>query len=383
MNFLQTNDAKERLHYLEKIAENFRTRAHIHDQEGTFPFENMTELKRSGYTALTVPAEYGGKGISLTELLHLQETIAERDGSTALSIGWHMGIVHNLFEKKAWDESILRWLAGEVLNGALINTLATERQTGSPTRGGKPHTTAKKHNNKWIINGRKSFATMSPVLDYMIVTATITETGEVGSFIIPANKEGIVIEETWNSVAMRGTGSHDVIFQDVAIDRNFLVEKMQQGPNQANGWLLHIPACYLGIARAAQSYSIQFAKEYSPSSINRPIIELPNVRQKLGEIELEIMKSRYLMYGAAKGWDESEAEERNTMTPILSAVKREATNSALKIVDLSMRIVGAHSLAQNNPLQRYYRDVRAGLHNPPMDDMTIEQLAAFSIDQKK
>ncbi|MCG3056619.1 hypothetical protein KZ287_31110 [Escherichia coli] len=40
-----------------------------------------------------------------------------------------------------------------------------------------------------------------------------------------------------------------------------------------------------------------------------------------------------------------------------------------------MRIVGARSLQRQNPLQRYYRDVRAGLHNPPMDDMTLINLA--------
>ncbi|MGG6449535.1 acyl-CoA dehydrogenase, partial [Pseudobacillus badius] len=55
------------------------------------------------------------------------------------------------------------------------------------------------------------------------------------------------------------------------------------------------------------------------------------------------------------------------------------TNSAIKIVDLSMRLAGAKSLQMSNPLQRYYRDVRAGLHNPPMDDMTISKLAQTAI----
>ncbi len=48
-----------------------------------------------------------------------------------------------------------------------------------------------------------------------------------------------------------------------------------------------------------------------------------------------------------------------------------------------MRIVGAKSLQRSNPLQRYYRDVRAGLHNPPMDDMTIKKLALSAIEQDK
>jgi alkylation response protein AidB-like acyl-CoA dehydrogenase len=45
-----------------------------------------------------------------------------------------------------------------------------------------------------------------------------------------------------------------------------------------------------------------------------------------------------------------------------------------------MRIVGAKSLELSNPLQRYYRDVRAGLHNPPMDDMVISKLAKTAIE---
>ena len=55
----------------------------------------------------------------------------------------------------------------------------------------------------------------------------------------------------------------------------------------------------------------------------------------------------------------------------LGAVKYHVVNSAVKIVDRAMRVVGAQSLFKEHPLQRYYRDVRAGLHNPPMDDMTL------------
>ena len=47
-----------------------------------------------------------------------------------------------------------------------------------------------------------------------------------------------------------------------------------------------------------------------------------------------------------------------------------------------MRLVGAKSLQRSNPLQRYYRDVRAGLHNPPMDDITIKRLAETAIENR-
>ena len=69
------------------------------------------------------------------------------------------------------------------------------------------------------------------------------------------------------------------------------------------------------------------------------------------------------------------------MTNELGAVKYTITNSAIDIVDKAMRIVGAKSLQRQNPLQRYYRDVRAGLHNPPMDDVTILKLAQTAIQK--
>jgi alkylation response protein AidB-like acyl-CoA dehydrogenase len=96
-------------------------------------------------------------------------------------------------------------------------------------------------------------------------------------------------------------------------------------------------------------------------------------------MELKIMQAESFLYSIAKQWDAALENEREKMLPALGAVKLTVTNAAISIVDLAMRIVGAKSLSLQNPLQRYYRDVRAGLHNPPMDDMTIELLAKESI----
>jgi len=208
------------------------------------------------------------------------------------------------------------------------------------------------------------------------VSASIDGTDEVANFLVKRNIEGVHIEETWDSIAMQGSGSHDLVLNNVRVDKDNLVERITKGKRKPAGWLLHIPACYLGIARAAQQYAITFATTYSPNSIKGTISELPNVKQKLGEIELALMESSHFLYSVARKWDESNESIQETMGPELGAVKMSVVNKAIKAVDLSMRIVGARSLSKQNPLQRYYRDVRAGLHNPPMDDMTIMQLGA-------
>uniref|UniRef100_UPI00301B068C acyl-CoA dehydrogenase family protein n=1 Tax=Oceanobacillus massiliensis TaxID=1465765 RepID=UPI00301B068C len=363
-----------------KTVEPFTDRASKYDKDATFPFENFQDLKSIGYPGLTIPKKYGGSGISLYEMLRYQEIIGKADGSTALSIGWHMGIMKHLGEHDIWDSETYKTIASDVTkNGALLNNAASEPATGSPTRGGKPETIAKQVTEGWVINGRKTFTTLSPILDYFVVSATIDGTDQAGNFLIRSGADGVKVEETWDSIAMRGTGSHDLVLENVHVGKADLVEHISPGKKNAAGWLLHIPACYLGIARAAQEYAVKFAASYSPNSIQGTISDLPNVKQKLGEMELKMLESRYFLYGAAKKWDEADEDYRQTMGPELGAAKLSVVNKSIEVVDLAMRIVGARSLSEKNPLQRYYRDVRAGLHNPPMDDMTIMQLAGISV----
>lgn len=372
----------ERLKELQPFVERFRKRAAAHDLDASFPKENIEELKQIGYTSLTVPKKYGGAEITLYELVRLQQLLAQGDGATALSIGWHMGIIKNLGEQNKWNENIYKEICEEVFHhGKLINAAATEPDTGSPTRGGKPQTTAVKDGTEWVISGKKTFTTMAPVLDYFIVTASLEDEEGVANFLIPRESPGIIIDETWNTVGMRATGSHDLLLKNVRVPNRFLVERLSNKEKTPMGWLLHIPACYLGIAEAAQRESINFAKTYSPNSISGTISELPNVQQRIGENEAKLMQSRHFLYSVAKKWDSSSQEERSFMKPELAAVKMMVVNSANDVVDQAMRVAGASGLFHDNPLQRYYRDVRFGLHNPPMDDMTVIQLAKQVLDQ--
>ncbi|WP_197073389.1 acyl-CoA dehydrogenase family protein [Salinicoccus sediminis] len=384
MGTLQEIDMKERLELMEETASRFSDTSREHDENVTFPFENFEALKKIGYPQVTIPKEYGGGGISLWEMLKHQEIIAKYDGATALSIGWHMGIIMDLGEKKSWDEEKYRKVAEDVIeNGALINNLATEPATGSPTRGGRPETSARKDGGKYILNGKKTFATLAPILKYAVVSATIEETGEVGNFVVDTDLKGVHVDETWNSVAMRASGSHDFIMDDVEVEEEDLVSFRTPGRKSPAGWLLHIPVCYLGIARAAQEAAVRFASVYSPNSIKGTISELPNVQEKLGRVELMLLEAEHFLYSVARKWDESDEDARQQMGSELGAVKTSIVNKAVEAVDLAMRVVGAKSLSADNELQRHYRNVRAGLHNPPMDDMVIIGLAKGSIERIK
>lgn len=376
--FATTDFQQTWLKKLEALRSQIESTARDNDESGTFPTNHIQALVDSGYTTLPIPESLGGSSLSIADLVLFQETLGSMDGATALSISWHQSVVAEIYEKRKWSEEQLSFLAKEVQKGALINRAVSEAQTGSPTRGGRPGSTATRSGDGWIINGEKTFTTMSPFLTYYLVGVWIEEKEAVGFFLIHRDTKGISIRENWNMLGMRSTESHDLLLQDVWVEDFYLVE-VNDGPRgrEVNAWMMHIPANYLGIAQAARDYAVHFSTVHAPNSISGTISELPNVQTAIGEIELLMMQSRHMIYSVARAYDNSQT--RPIIEHEIGAVKHTVVNNSIKVVDKAMRIVGAKSLELSCPLQRYYRDVRAGLHNPPMDDMTISKLAHSAI----
>ncbi|GGG64255.1 acyl-CoA dehydrogenase family protein [Paenibacillus radicis (ex Gao et al. 2016)] len=367
----------------DRLASIFAERAPKHDLEGSFPFENFEDLKDSGYLKLTVPHTYGGEEASAYEMALSQERLARGDGSTALAVGWHLHMMMQLRLSRAWPESLYGQLCKDVVqDGVVINELASEPATGSPTRGGRPETTASRTEGGWLITGRKTFSTLSPILKQFVVTAGIEGSDKVGAFLVRSGL-GVQVAETWNTMGMRATGSHDVLLQDVFVPDAETIRGLEQPaagtPSiPTEGTMLHIPACYIGIAYGARDFALAFARKHKPNSLTVPIAELPNVKRQLAQIEVDLITARSYLYQTADRWDK-EPENRASLRTDLGLAKYIATNAAVRIVDQAMRIVGGLSLSRSLPLERMYRDVRAGLHNPPMDDIVLTNLANRAI----
>ncbi|MFD2115863.1 acyl-CoA dehydrogenase family protein [Paenibacillus yanchengensis] len=372
--FINNDKTKQWLTTLEQLEVSIKQSALQADEQNCFVADNIELVRKSGYSAITLPSLYGGAGFSIHDAIVLQETLASYDGSTALVMAWTLLTVGELYENQYWDDTLLQSFSNEVTAGAIINRAVSEAATGSPIRGGKPTTTAIRNGNQYIITGRKSYTTGAYALDYFLVSAWLQDEEQIGFFLLAKDTPGLQIEDNWDMVGMRGTGSHDVVLNQVTVDENKLVEIPSYRTGfKLNPWLLLIPATYLGIAQAAATYAIDFANRHQPNSITTTIAHLPNVQSSIGEMELLLLQARHSLYGTALAWERQ--TDKELLVSSVNAAKHTATNHAIAIVDIAMRIVGAKSLQLSNPLQRYYRDVRAGLHNPPMDDLTISLLA--------
>ncbi len=378
--FIKTAEQRRLMEKIYALIPVFQKREPELDALRSFPYKNIEDLKRIDYHTLTLPKEYGGQGFGLYEFILAQEAISKGCGSTGLSIGWHTGTVLEFAENRHWNEEPAEWLLDEIRKGALINSAASETNAGSPTRGALPKTTAVVDGDELIINGEKTYTSMAPVLDYFLVTVT-NEKGEVQSVIVPRDAKGVSIDEDWDMLSMRGTASHTLVLKDVRVPKSYVLKDGDNLKAKAKGWLLHIPACYIGIAGAARDYALRFATSYVPLSLGKPIAEAPNIRQLIGEIEFELRKARHLLYSTVERYEQ--ADNKEEVADVLSIAKIAVVNAAIDIVDKAMRIVGSRALSASNPMHRYYLNVRAGLYNPPMEDVIKGQLATRAIQSFK
>jgi alkylation response protein AidB-like acyl-CoA dehydrogenase len=375
---LNANARLERwLMIADELAARFRARAPEHDRAGTVPSENFEDIRAAQLHLLPVPQEYGGWGATLPEAVRVIERLARGDGATALVFGMHVQVVGSLAETRPWDNARFADFCRQIVEqGALVNSAATEPQLGSPSRGGLPATKARWDGSMWRITGRKSWASGAPVLTHFLIPAVLEDApqGTVGVFLVATDRRGIQIEETWDPLGMRSTGSHDLVLEDVPIDGDNLVMRREPGvPDPGKGstgaWFgLTVGGVYLGVAQAARDVALQFAQERTPTALRgAQIATLEPIQRLVGQLESELLTARALLYATADAWAQ-QPEQRTSLAAHIGLSKAIATQHAVAATDLALRVVGGQSMARSFPLERLFRDVRAGLFHPPTED---------------
>ena len=362
--------------------------AEIHDREASFPFASLQVLRDIGWIAAPIPRAYGGTEASLSDLVAAQTALAKVDMPLAFACGMHLMSVGSERSNHTWPEPLRdRIFRSVVAEGALCNQVATEPEMGSPQGGGRPQTTLTPDGpGSWRINGRKSFTTLAPALTWFLTYCAIDDgSGMLARVAVHRDSPGLRIEETWDVVGLRSTGSHDVWFEDVAVtDEEFLVRQDPSKAGQRHGdfaWFaLLVSAASLGVAEAARDYTVEFARNRRPGGAPGVIGSLPTVRAQIGEIDLRIMSARALLHETASAWDALDAETRFQLGPRVAATKLHVGDTAVDVVDRCMRLVGGVSLHRSQPLERFYRDVRGPLHNPPITPRGLEVIASAALD---
>ena len=368
---------------LPRIAE----RARIHDRDASFPFDSLNDLRDAGWLRAPVPREYGGDECALADLVAAQTTLAKADMSLAFAVGMHLMSVGAERANRGWPEPLRERIFRSVVeDGALCNQVASEPDLGSPQGGGRPQTALTPDGEgRWRLNGHKTFTTLAPALTWFLTYAAIEDgSGQLARIAVHRDSPGLRIEETWDVVGLRSTGSHDVWYENVAVrDDDILIRQEPSRAGQRHGdfaWFaLLVSAASLGVAEAARDYTVEFCRTRQPAGASAPIASIPTVRANVGEIDLRLIAARALLHETASAWDAA-ADARAPLGPRVAATKLHLCDTAVDVVDRCMRLVGGISLHRSEPLERYYREVRGPLYNPPITPRGLELIAAAALD---
>lgn len=211
-------------------------------------------MARNGYHALAVPTDLGGSGAGVREVVLAQLELGRHSGPVALSAAMHLYLSLVQCWRRRRGAPDAEGALRKVANDGLI--LATS--------GGSdwvcPTTTVVAVEGGFRFTGRKKFCSQAPVATVMSTSATLGEPGpdaEVLHASVPFASPGVTIVETWDTLGMRGTASHDVQFDDVFVPADKITGRRPYG--ELAGPLLvaaiHFApvagAAYLGIAFGA------------------------------------------------------------------------------------------------------------------------------------
>jgi alkylation response protein AidB-like acyl-CoA dehydrogenase len=325
------------------------------DEMNQFVANSFAALRARGFLELGVPAELGGAGLTRTELAEMLRTLARHCSSTALALAMHTHVL---------AATVWRWRHQNAPVEGLLKKVAAERiqlltSGGSDWLDGSGK--AVKVEGGYRIHARKIFASGAPTAN-LFMTGAIEEDAPEGrtvlQFGIPMNAAGVSVQETWDTLGMRGTGSHDVLLEDVFVPDAAIGARRKPGV-----WhpLIHIVSMvamplvysvYVGVAEAARDLAVAAAAKRRD----------PAVVEMVGGLDTELAATRIALESMVAFSETAQPGPATTNTIFM--YRTLVARSARKTVDLALEVTGGASYHRRNSLERLFRDVQGARFHP-------------------
>jgi alkylation response protein AidB-like acyl-CoA dehydrogenase len=341
----------------QELAPRFAERAATHDADESFVAKNYAELRAAHVFSAGVPAELGGGGATYRDLCEMLRLLGRACGSTALSLSMH---THNVASatwrwrhQGAPTEALLRRIAAEEL--ILVTSGGSDFLAGSGS--------AEKVEGGYRVSGRKVFGSGGPG-GHLFLTSAIhddpTDGPTVIHFPVAMNTPGMKILDNWHTLGMRGTGSHDIVLENLFVPD--AVVGMRRTPNQwTPAWhaifSLAFPlvySVYLGVAEAARDIAVREAGRRRAGD--------PNVQMLVGELDTELTAARIAV---AHMIDLADTDRIDQATTNAVAVGRTlAGRGVLRTCDKAMEVASGAGFYRALGLERLFRDVQGARYHP-------------------
>jgi alkylation response protein AidB-like acyl-CoA dehydrogenase len=359
-------------------AEDFKPRVAQHDRENSFAHENVAAMKASGYTNMTAPAELGGGGADIFDEVLAQERLARGDLPTAISINMHLfavGWLSDLWRAGGKREGRMRAFLESIVGGRLIlgGGVSDPKINSILGFGGLINTSrrAEKVTGGYLVNGAGKFSTMCAAADFLFETARYEdpENGPVIlNFYLPAKTPGIKIQNNWDTMSIRASSSHDIVWENVFVPEEVAnprpVGLWDSSMKIFCRWNPSLDACYLGLAQSARDWALAWIGQRRQEPFEQPMSHYPQNQFLAAEVEVGLRAARAMLLQTAITVAETPIAGEQPLMDII-ACHHFVTETAVSVVDKVMRMVGGVGLFKSNPLEQMYRDVRAAIVHQP------------------
>lgn len=310
-----------------------------------------TRAAELGMLAPQVPEKYGGSGLDISYGLVVSEEIAYALAPNTLQT--HSDVVVDYVLHFANENLKHRWLPGSC-DGSAIGAIAmTEPGAGSDLHSLR--TKARRAEEKWIVNGSKTYISNGQLCDY-VVTATKTDGSKgLSLLLIPSNAVGLTRGRNLDKIGQHSGDTSELFYENVEVPLDHLLGEEGKGLSIMVGQL---PQERLSIAAASQAgaqraYDEALAFVRNRRAFGRTVLEFQNTQFELAE-----MKSLLQVGWAHLDW----AIQRHLvggLTPEEAAVaKLWHTEAHWKIVDAALQLHGGAGYMNEYPIARAWRDAR-------------------------
>lgn len=322
------------------------------------PSAIVQEMREMGLFGLTMPEEYGGAGMNITQYARTIHALSYAAPAFRSLISINIGMVCSALKNGGTDAQKAEWLprlaAGEIACFGL-----TEPGSGSDSAG--MQTTAVKSGNGWVLNGTKRYITNSPHARLALIMARTTKenlpkNAHVSAFLVPTDTPGVAIGKSDRKMGQSGAHIADVIMEDVRLPADALLG-LEEGKGfgfamqSLDNGRISVGAMATAMARRALDSAIRYANERK--AFGEPIANFQLIQQMLAESEIEIYAAEAMMKDVTARADAGENVLRKA-----AAFKVFASEMCGRVVDRVVQVYGGAGYLAEYDAERFFRDAR-------------------------
>ena len=363
-----------------ELLEGFRARAGELDRTNRYFDDDLSELRSIGYLAAAVPTELGGSGLDLAQMAASQRRLARYAPATALSLTMHTYWIGIATELERLGDTSLRWILEAAARGDVF--AAGHAESGNDIPVLMSTCRAERVEGGYRFTGRKQFGSNGPAWTWLGAHA-IDADAPGGPHIVHAFIErtspGVTVVETWDTLGMRPTQSHDTVLDAVFVP-DARIGRVTPAGDGSDPFLVAmaiwplalIGAVYLGIADRALELAVANARKKQSVAIDRGAHAYnPFVQHQVAEMYLELEAASATFERFVDAWTRG-VDHGDAWVPKVYTTKWRSVEAAKRVVDTALDVSGGAAMFAGNELERLYRDVRCGGFHPGNDALTHE-----------